>query len=83
MVRPYSTWLVAGSLVAIWHYFRGCSLPHLALTLPVAALALALAVAVGPLGAWRDRSTLKVLCGLTIVLNLLASTTVGVLVRWS
>jgi 1,4-dihydroxy-2-naphthoate octaprenyltransferase len=72
-----------GSLLVIWHRFRAASVGHLIATAPVIALSVWLAIGVGARGRWRDPRELRLLCALTIILNLAAAIAVGVLARWS
>lgn len=69
-------------LIAIWITFRRSRPDLLLAAAPAVMLSAGLAVAVAPLGRWRNPAILERICGLTIVLNLVCSMTVGVLARW-
>jgi len=74
--------LTAITLVILWYYYRPLSAVHLALVLPGALLALVLAQQVLCARRWSSNLTIERVCGLTILLNHIASLTVGGLVRW-
>jgi 1,4-dihydroxy-2-naphthoate octaprenyltransferase len=71
--------LVGLTLLLIWYELRR-PMAQLALAAPAIALAFGLAVAVAS-GAWREHRIRERICGLTIVLNLLAAVAVGALAR--
>ena len=74
--------LTAITLVILWYYYRPLSAVHLALVLLGALLALVLAQQVLCARRWSSNLTIERVCGLTILLNHIASLTVGGLVRW-
>lgn len=74
--------LTSASLPVLWFMFRNGSPAYLLATAPAAVLGMVLAVNVGVRGRWQSLETLEPACALTIVLNHLASITVGVLVLW-
>jgi len=88
--KPAGVWIyalsnlaTAAALIALWLAFRPGRLDLLFAVVPAALLALGLAVSVALLGLWRVPAAMEKVCGLSIVLNLLASIEVGVLARWS
>ncbi len=70
------------SLVVIWVKFRNGSYFHLLAVAPGAILGVMLAVNVALRKRWKRLETLEPVCGLTIVLNHVASITVGALAIW-
>lgn len=74
--------LTSISVISLWAVFRSGSPLYLFIVLPAAALGLILAVNVGLRHHWNKLETLEPVCALTIVLNYLASVSVGVVAVW-
>jgi 1,4-dihydroxy-2-naphthoate octaprenyltransferase len=74
--------LAAIAIIMLWVLFRYGSFPHLLAIVPSVVLGIVLAVNVSVKKRWERLETLEPICAMTIVMNHLASITVGVITIW-